>query len=138
MQWRPKHNIKYNSRTSKYETKRKRGHGNCNKGKRRPVHRKSRTSQWANRDNAHQNQNTRTDINNNNPLSRPRHEHRGRNTERILGRIKQIPNRIKKKDIVIGATDNNDQVRRNTEHENKTIGNGPHPKKIANRKGETS
>ena len=36
--------------------------------------------------------------------------------------IKQITHQIKKKDIVIWATDNNGQVSKNTENGNKTIG----------------
>jgi len=38
------------------------------------------------------------------------------------GHIKQIMQKIKKKDIVIWATDNNGQVGKNTENENKTLG----------------
>ena len=52
------------------------------------------------------------------------------------GRIKQIPRPIKRKDIVIWATDNNGQVSRNTENENKTTGKWTKAKENSKGNGE--
>ena len=60
---------------------------------------------------------------NNNQLSRaPDVSNAVETRKEYRGHVRQILQHIKKKDIVIWATDNNGQVGKNTENENKTLG----------------